>query len=109
MFAPLAVILLAVAVGTVGVIRRPRRAAEPVPAGDLEQIKGFVYVGAGALVLLVVAVVIVGSASGGSGVAEGIAILGFVAYLVYLLAAFVITYWSTWRHHRRLDVGKRLS
>jgi hypothetical protein len=103
-FWALAVILLAFAAFTVLVVRlrRPIRATdEPnetpgagVPTGrvDLEQLRGFVYVGAGALALLALAVIAMGLFANRSGRAEGLAVLGFFGYAAYLVAAAVVLY-----------------
>jgi hypothetical protein len=99
-----AVILLAFAGFTVIVVRlrRPVRATEDStdvtnrPSDgrgiDLEQLKGFVYVGAGALALLAVAVIVMGVFANRSGRAEGLAVLGFFGYAAYLAAATVVLY-----------------
>ena len=103
MFWALAVILLAFAAFTVIVVRlrRPRTADEPgevtVRADherqiDLEQLKGFVYVGAGALTLLAGAVIVMGLFANQNGRAEGLAVLGFFGYAAYLGAATVVLY-----------------
>ena len=103
-FWALAVILLAFAGFTVIVVRlrRPANAAdEPSEATvspdfgrriDLEQLRGFVYVGAGALALLAVAVILMGLFANRTGRAEGLAVLGFFGYLAYLVAASVVLY-----------------
>jgi hypothetical protein len=103
-FWALAVILLAFAGFTVLVVRlrRPVRAAdEPLDVRvhtdhgrriDLEQLRGFVYVGAIALALLAVAVIVMGLFANRSGRAEGLAVLGFFGYVAYLLAAAVVLY-----------------
>jgi hypothetical protein len=103
-FWALAVILLAFAGFTVIVVRlrRPSRATdEPSEATtstdpgrriDPEQLRGFVYVGAGALVLLAVAVILMGLFGTRSGRAEGLAVLGFFGYAAYLIAATVVLY-----------------
>jgi hypothetical protein len=87
-FWALAVILLAFAGFTVIVVRlrRPAGAADatagpeegsrPERRIDLEQLKGFVYVGAGALALLALAVILMGLFANRSGRAEGLAVLG---------------------------------
>ena len=95
-------ILLAFAGFTVVVVRlhRPTRAADetnptdrPSPRRiDLEQLKGFVYVGAAALTLLAVAVILMGLFANRSGRAEGLAVLGFFGYAAYLVAATVLLY-----------------
>jgi hypothetical protein len=71
---------------------RPRLA--PILDGriDPEQLRGFVYVGAGALVLLAVAVILMGLFWTRSGRAEGLAVLGFFGYAAYLIAATVVLY-----------------
>ena len=92
MFWALAVILLAFAGFTVLVMWRRRPSPVPDPRFDVDQLKGFVYVGAGALAGLAVAVVIVGIVAAPNGVAEGLAVLGFFGYLLYLVAATVVLY-----------------
>ena len=104
MFWALAVILLAFAGFTVIVVSRHRslRATDepgvattrtdPGRRIDPEQLRGFVYVGAGALVLLAVAVILMGLFGTRSGRAEGLAVLGFFGYAAYLIAATVVLY-----------------
>ena len=92
MFWALAVILLAFAGFTVVVMWRRQPSPAPDPHFDLDQLKGFVYVGAGALAGLAVAVVIVGLFAAPNGIAEGLAVLGFFGYLLYLVAATVVLY-----------------
>ena len=104
MFWALAVILLAFAGFTVIVVRRrrpvpaPEEPIEPSAAAglerriDLEQLRGFVYVGACALVLLAVAVILMGLFGNRTGRAEGLAVLGFFGYAAYLVAATVVLY-----------------
>jgi hypothetical protein len=103
-FWALAVILLAFAAFTVIVVRLRRTVratdeANDVTGGsspgrriDLEQLKGFVYVGAAALALLAVAVILMGLFANRSGRAEGLAILGFFGYAAYLGAATLVLY-----------------
>jgi hypothetical protein len=103
-FWALALILLAFAGFTVIVVRlrRPIRATDEsteVSARadlgrrlDLEQLRGFVYVGAGALVLLAVAVILMGLFGNRTGRAEGLAVLGFFGYAAYLVAATLVLY-----------------
>jgi divalent metal cation (Fe/Co/Zn/Cd) transporter len=102
-FWALVVILLAFAGFTVIVVRLRRRVGADerseaiVTAGqerriDLEQLKGFVYVGAGALALLAIAVILVGLFANQNGRAEGLAVLGFFGYAAYLGAATVVLY-----------------
>jgi hypothetical protein len=90
----LAVILLAFAGFPVLVMWRRRPSPVPDPYFDLDQLKGFVYVGSAALAVLAVAVVIVGLVTAPNGVAEGLAVLGFFGYLLYLVAATLILYIS---------------
>ncbi len=94
MFWPLAVILLAVAGFSAIVVIR--RAAGPrdqdQPGLDPDQLKGFVFVGAAALAVLAVVVVVVGLVNGASGKAEALAVLGFLAYGVYLATAVGIVF-----------------
>jgi hypothetical protein len=99
-FWALAVILLAFAGFTVIVVRL-RAADEPAEDNgspdfgrriDLEQLRGFVYVGAGALALLAVAVILMGLFANRTGRAEGLAVLGFFGYVAYLVAATVVLY-----------------
>ena len=102
MFWALAVILLAFAGFTVVVVRlrRPTRAADetgptdrPSPGRiEVEQLKGFVYVGAAALTLLALAVILMGLFANRSGRAEGLAVLGFFGYAAYLVAVTVLLY-----------------
>ena len=92
MFWALAVILLAFAGFTVLVMGRRRSSGATDPRFDIDQLKGFVYVGAGALAGLAVAVVIVGLVAAPNGIAEGLAVLGFFGYLLYLVAATVVLF-----------------
>jgi hypothetical protein len=101
-FWALAVILLAFAAFTVVVVklRRPLRgpddASEAVArtntAIDLEQLKGFVYVGAVALALLAAIVILVGMFANRHARAEGLAVLGFFGYAAYLAAGALVLY-----------------
>ena len=102
MFWALAVILLALAGFTLIVVsvrrqscatNEPDEATTSIDAGrriDPEQLRGFVYVGAGALVLLAVAVILMGLFGTRSGRAEGLAVLGLFGYAAYLIAATVV-------------------
>ena len=99
MFWALAVILLAFAGFTVIVVRlgRPVRATDEQNQTarrriDLEQLRGFVYIGAAALALLAVAVILMGLLANRNGRAEGLAVLGFFGYAAYLAAAAVVLY-----------------
>ena len=92
-FWALAVILLAFAGFTVVVVRLRRS----VPAAelrrfDLDQLRGFVYVGAGALAGLAVTVILMGLFANRNGRAEGLAVLGFFGYAAYLATATVVLY-----------------
>ena len=91
-FWALALILLAFAGFTVLVMRRRQPSPAPDPHLDLDQLKGFVYVGAAGLVGLAVAVIIVGLVAAPNGIAEGLAVLGFFGYLLYLVAATVVLF-----------------
>ena len=92
MFWALAAIMLAFAAFTVLVIVRRPAPDAPGRGIDREQLKGFVYVGAGALALLAVAVIIVGLVRAPDGRAESLAVLGFFGYAGYLVAATVVLY-----------------
>jgi hypothetical protein len=92
MYWALAMILLAFAGFTVLVVWRRQPSPVPDTYFDLDQLKGFVYVGAAALAALAVAVVVVGLVAAPNGVAEGLAVLGFFGYLLYLVVATVILY-----------------
>ena len=104
MFWALAVILLAFAGFTVVVVRLRRSvpaADEPSAATagddqlrrfDLDQLRGFVYVGAGALTGLAVAVILMGLFANRNGRAEGLAVLGFFGYTAYLATATLVLY-----------------
>jgi hypothetical protein len=91
-FWALALILLALAGFSVLVIRMRRPTANSDTRFDVEQLKGFVYVGAAALALLAIAVVIVGLVSGPSGRAEALAVLGFFGYGLYLGSAAAVLF-----------------
>jgi hypothetical protein len=66
--------------------------ATPQRRIDLEQLKGFIYVGAVALTLLAIAVIAMGLFANRSGRAEGLAVLGFFGYVAYLGAATLMLY-----------------
>lgn len=88
----LAVVLLTLAGSAVWVVRRRRAAVS-------EEALGFVVVGAAGLGLLALAVLVVGAVSTAPGRAEGLALLGLGAFVVYLLAAWVLIRW--WEHRDR--------
>jgi protein-S-isoprenylcysteine O-methyltransferase Ste14 len=85
-FWALAVILVAFAAFSAFVLAR-RPAGPTSHRLDLDQVRGFVYVGSATLVMLAAGVVVVGLMSTRSGRAEAIAVLGFFGYVLYLLAA----------------------
>ena len=99
MFWALAVILLAFAAFSVLVIRRPRPAQAYGPNSrlDVDQLKGFVYVGAVVLALVSVTVITTGLLDSSDGRAEAIAVLGFFGYALYLLTSAVTVYLMTRR------------
>ena len=70
---------------------RCRRRRTLLAASICDQLKGFVYVGAGALALLAIAVIRWACSRTGRS-AEGLAVLGFFGYAVYLVAATVVLY-----------------
>jgi hypothetical protein len=69
-----------------------RASAGQVRRIDLDQLRGFVYVGAAALALLAAAVILLGLFSNRSGRAEGLAVLGFFGYAAYLATATLVLY-----------------
>jgi hypothetical protein len=101
-YGPLALLVVATALFAAGLVWwRVRRGGPSVPGGvDLEQVQGFVFVGSGALTLLGVAVLVVGLV-GRPGPAEAMAVLGLLAYLVYLLVAALLIRRTTRRAARR--------
>ena len=106
MYGPLSLLLVATAFFAAAVVWRRARAAGPRAAApepgafDLEQVRGFVFVGSGALVLLGVAVLVVGLV-GRPGPAEAMGVLGLVAYLVYLGVAVLLIARTARRSARR--------
>jgi len=86
----LASILIAVAIFSAGVALLPRRAGGRGWTFDSVQLRGFLYVGAGAMALLALAVIILGRTRSNSGGAEALAVLGFFGYALYLGAATLI-------------------
>ena len=91
MFWALALILIAVAAFSVGVARLARHRGAPGWVLEPVQLRAVLYVGAGALVVLAAAVIIVGLTASRTGVAESLALLGFFGYPLYLSAAVLIT------------------
>lgn len=98
MFWPLAMILMAVAAFGVLVTRRSRP-TEGWSRIDSDQANGFVYVGSAALLVLALGVVVLGLSNGRDGRAESVAVLGFLAYGLYLVAAAILTY--AWTRRRQ--------
>ena len=94
MFWALAVILLAFAGFSVLVVRRPRpaQALDANSRLDVDQLKGFVYVGAAVLALVSGTVITTGLIDAGSGRAEALAVLGFFGYALYLLTSAAALY-----------------
>ncbi|MET1008081.1 MAG: hypothetical protein ABWX96_21200 [Propionibacteriaceae bacterium] len=86
MYAALALIMVALAGSSVVATRSAGRRGHRV--GD--QLTGFVYIGAGALVLLAAAVLVLGLVDDRGARAEGLAMFTLFTYAIYLLAAFVI-------------------
>jgi hypothetical protein len=89
-FWALALILVAVAAFSIGVALLPRRSNAPSRVFEPVQLRAFLYVGAGALILLAIAVIIIGMTDDRTGVAEALAVLGFFGYALYLGAAVLI-------------------
>lgn len=90
MLGALTSLVLATAGFSVGVVAFGTRRARIGSALDREQIEGFVFVGAAALVLLAVAAAVLGWGVGRPGPAEALAVVGLMAYLLYLLVAVVV-------------------
>lgn len=87
MYATLAVLLIAVGGFSVAVVCRP---APGSPRLDRTQLRGFSYVGGGALLLVAAAVVLIGIVRPGSAQAETLAVLSLFGYVLYLGIAMVI-------------------
>jgi hypothetical protein len=87
MYPALAMILVGVAGFTVVVVRTTPSARDRAR----ENLEGFGYVGAAALLLLAAVVIMIGLLGNGSGQAEGVAMVGFFAYLAYMLIAYFLT------------------
>lgn len=81
---PLLVVLLLALAGCTLLVARHQGPAVS------EEALGFAYVGAAGLTTLATAVAVVGVLSSEPGRAEGLALLGLGAYVVYLLAAWVV-------------------
>ncbi len=93
MYPVFALLLLALAGCTLLVVRRRGAAVS-------EEALGFAVIGAVGLGLLAVAVLVLGRLSTMPGRAEGLALLGLGAFVVYLLAAWVVLVWVQ-RHPAR--------
>jgi hypothetical protein len=88
-----ALLLLALAGCTLLVVRRRGAAVS-------EEALGSAVIGAVGLGLLAIAVLVLGRLSTVPGRAEGLALLGLGAFVVYLLAAWVVLVWVQ-RHPAR--------
>ena len=97
MFWALATILVAYAAFSTAVIARRPAQAGFTPRLDADQIKGFVYVGAVALVVLAGVVITLGLVSADSGRAEGLAVLGFLGYALYMAVAAGLIWFTSRR------------
>ncbi len=93
MYPVFAVLLLALAGCTALAVRRRGTTVS-------EEALGFAVIGAAGLGLLAVAVLVVGRLSTVPGRAEGLALLGFGGFVVYLLAAWVVVRWAADRSVR---------
>ncbi len=93
MYPVFALLLLALAGCTLLVVRRRGAAVS-------EEALGFAVIGAVGLGLLAIAVLVLGRLSTVPGRAEGLALLGLGAFVVYLLAAWVVLVWVQ-RHPAR--------
>ena len=90
MYAAFAVMLLALAGLSAGVLRvspPSSRRGRPVVS---DQLKSFLLVGAVALALWSVVVLVTGLLGNGSARAESLAMLGFFTYALYLVAAVLV-------------------
>ena len=92
MFWALAVILLAFAGFTVLVMRRRQPSRCRTRASTWTSSRASSTSAPGRWPGLAVAVVIVGLVAAPNGIAEGLAVLGFFGYLLYLVAATVVLY-----------------
>lgn len=93
MVGSLAVLVLATAAFSAGVVALRSRRSPPdqgAAALDREQVQGFVFVGATALAVVGIAVAVVGWVGRRPGPAEALAVLGLMAYLLYLCIAAVL-------------------
>ena len=93
MLGPLTLLVLATAAFSAAVVllRSPSTPPDRIGRGvDREQVQGFVLVGATALAVLGLAVPVVGWVADRPGVAEALAVIGLMAYLVYLAVAVLV-------------------
>ena len=90
MYAAFAVILVALAAFSVACFHLGDVSGARASAPRALQLKGFLYVGAVALLGLALAVVVVGLVGDRTAPAEGLAVFGLFTYAVYLLAALVL-------------------
>jgi hypothetical protein len=88
-YAVFAVILAALATCSVVSYRLSGSRPAGQPAAR-QQLRGFLYVGAVALVALAVAVVVAGLLGDRTARAEGLAMFGLFTYTLYLLAALLL-------------------
>jgi hypothetical protein len=89
-YAAFAVILVALAAFSVACFHLGVVPGAAAPPRRSQQLKGFLYVGAVALLGLALAVVVVGLVGGRRAPAEGLALFGLFTYALYLLAALVL-------------------
>ncbi len=98
MYLALAVLLLALGAFTTVVVGRIR--PDPRRRPNLEQLRGFCFVGAIGVGLVAVAVLTLGLVLGNARLADGVALLGLFGYLAYQLATLVIITWPAGRWPR---------
>lgn len=101
MFGPELLLVLALAVFTAALARaRPGRRRRPAATGsglvDADGVRGFALIGAGALGLLALAVLVVGII-GRPDQAEGLAVIGMFAYAAYLPLMVLLSGWLSRR------------
>jgi hypothetical protein len=89
-YAALALMLIALAGLSAGVLRVGGRGSRLERPHVSDQLKSFLLVGAVALVLWSVVVLVTGLLDDGSALAETLAMLGFFTYALYLGAAVLV-------------------
>ena len=99
MYIALAVLLFALGAFAAVVVARVQPARHR--QANLEQLRGFCYVGAIGVGLVAVAVLILGLVIRNARLADGVALLGLFGYVAYQLAALVIITWPAGRWPRR--------